>query len=90
MWRATLGLALAAASVVGCGSGNDAANEGTTERAVSAAPTQAASPTPAAPSATDAAVPEIMNFRAPLVGGGELDSAELAGAPVVYWFWAPT
>ena len=36
-----------------------------------------------------AAVPEILDFRAPLVGGGTFDAAELAGTPVAIWFWAP-
>ncbi len=36
-----------------------------------------------------AAVPEILDFQAPLVGGGTLEGAELAGAPVAVWFWAP-
>ena len=34
-------------------------------------------------------VPEILGFEAPLVGGGTLKGAELAGAPVAVWFWAP-
>jgi len=39
--------------------------------------------------ASDAPVPEILDFEAPLVGGGTLEGAELAGAPVAVWFWAP-
>ena len=35
------------------------------------------------------AVPEALRFRAPLVGGGEIDASTLAGIPVVLWFWAP-
>ena len=34
-------------------------------------------------------VPEALRFRAPLVGGGEIDMSTLAGKPVVLWFWAP-
>jgi hypothetical protein len=34
-------------------------------------------------------VPEILRFETPLVGGGTLKGAELAGAPVALWFWAP-
>ena len=37
-----------------------------------------------------ARVPEALNFRAPLVGGGEFDGADFAGRAVVFWFWAPT
>jgi hypothetical protein len=36
-----------------------------------------------------AAVPASLQFSAPLVGGGTFDGAEVAGAPVVFWFWAP-
>jgi hypothetical protein len=38
----------------------------------------------------DEAVPEILRFSAPSVGGGEIDAAALAGTPTVFWFWAPT
>lgn len=34
-------------------------------------------------------VPEALRFRAPLVGGGEIDMSTLADRPVVLWFWAP-
>jgi hypothetical protein len=36
------------------------------------------------------AVPEALNFSAPLVGGGEFVGADVAGLPVAFWFWAPT
>ena len=35
-------------------------------------------------------VPAALDFRAPLVGGGEFDGAKYAGRPVAFWFWAPT
>jgi hypothetical protein len=34
-------------------------------------------------------VPDALRFRAPLVGGGEVDLSTFAGRPVVLWFWAP-
>ncbi len=34
-------------------------------------------------------MPEILDLHADLVGEGSLDGAELAGAPVAVWFWAP-
>ena len=37
-----------------------------------------------------AAVPESLQFTAPLVGGGTFDGAAVAGMPTVFWFWAPT
>jgi hypothetical protein len=36
------------------------------------------------------AVPEALQFSAPLVGGGEFTGADYAGKPTVFWFWAPT
>ena len=34
-------------------------------------------------------VAAILDFEARLVGGGTIRGAELAGAPVAVWFWAP-
>lgn len=52
---------------------------------------------PPSPPATDsvsaggaAAVPELLQFTAPLVGGGEFDGAAYAGRTTAFWFWAPT
>jgi hypothetical protein len=46
---------------------------------------------PVSPSTSTAgAVPEILGFEAPLVGGGTLDGAALAGRSALIWFWAPT
>ncbi|KOX16967.1 redoxin domain-containing protein [Nocardiopsis sp. NRRL B-16309] len=67
-----------------------------------AAPADAASPTDTAP--TDAATTDTapadapgdgadvaahLDFTAPAVGGGDVEGADLAGDPVVLWFWAP-
>jgi hypothetical protein len=41
------------------------------------------------PSAPIEGVPDALRFRAPRVGGGEIDMSTLAGKPVVMWFWAP-
>jgi len=78
-----VGLAAVMVAIAACGSGgsNDDATGGAGSTPASAAVTE---------TATGAVVPELLDFRAPLVGGGELDSATFAGTPVVYWFWAPT
>lgn len=34
--------------------------------------------------------PEVLQFAAPLLGGGSLDFTEFAGRTVAMWFWAPT
>jgi hypothetical protein len=36
-----------------------------------------------------AATPEILDFEAPLLGGGTLRGADYAGKDVAFWFWAP-
>ncbi len=48
---------------------------------------------PSGASATTAAeivVPELLNFTAQLVGGGEFSGAAAAGRTTAFWFWAPT
>ncbi len=35
-------------------------------------------------------VPELLQFTAPLVGGGEFKGSERAGQATAFWFWAPT
>jgi hypothetical protein len=37
--------------------------------------------------ATD--TPDILQFTAPLIGGGTFDASTVAGTPTVFWFWAP-
>lgn len=56
----------------------------------SVAPREAASPPSSGTGkAAPGSSPEILGFTASLVGGGMLDGADLAGAPVAMWFWAP-
>ena len=66
---------------VACGgsSGDDAAGPAPSANASADAPTAAAD-----------GVPALLQFTAPLVGGGEIAGAELAGKPTAFWFWAPT
>lgn len=49
----------------------------------------AGAPKPASDGENGASVPDILDFTAPLVGGGELNGADYAGKPVAAWFWAP-
>jgi hypothetical protein len=95
---AALAAALALAFVAGaCASGSRSAQEtrAPTGPRVSTAPSVAQTPNQgdgddlAGPTPEPATVPAILDFEAPLVGGGTLDGAELAGAPVAVWFWAP-
>jgi len=62
--------------------------------------TGAALPAPAETPAEDAVdapadqaadgVPQLLQFTAPLVGGGVIDAASTAGTPTAFWFWSPT
>lgn len=98
-------LVLAAAIVACGGSSTPAADDApiaTDVPAGTASPADPGTPASTAPAATGApatnapdpagdpaAVPEALQFTAPLVGGGEIDVASLAGRPVLLWFWAP-
>jgi hypothetical protein len=84
-----LGLALLASA---CASGDGATTDAGVspgEGAVTSSPAPSSGGTGSGPPPAPAAVPEILDFEAPLVDGGTLEGAELAGAPVAVWFWAP-
>ncbi len=98
---AVLGAACALTLVAcGSGSGDDATPVEPTEPPATEAPAgDVAEPTEPAPEPTEPApeptvapaeAPPILQFNAPLVGGGEIDAATTAGSPTVFWFWAPT
>lgn len=76
---AAFALALAGAA---CG-GAPATGEGATPPSSASAPTGTVTMGPAA------AVPDVLDFEAPLLGGGTLRGADLAGKDVAFWFWAP-
>jgi hypothetical protein len=76
-------LALLAAA---CGGGITTTTSGATPSSSSITAPGSSSP-PASPSR--ATVPEVLDFEAPLLGGGSLQGADLAGKDVAFWFWAP-
>lgn len=83
---ARVAVALLATVMLGaCGSdaGSDGASSGSGSGATVPAPAGGATSIPVA-------VPDALDFTAPLVGGGTFDGADLAGQPVAFWFWAPT
>ncbi|MET7708979.1 redoxin domain-containing protein [Micromonospora sp. NPDC005413] len=56
----------------------------------SAAPTgSAAAASPGSPAAAPAQVPDTLRFTGTTLTGAAFDAAQLAGRPVVLWFWAP-
>lgn len=95
--RAALALALAAGvTLAACGSDATDATVRTGSQpgptVASPAPTTTGGASDDTPDAGTAAavVPAALQFRAPLVGGGEFDGTAEAGRPVAFWFWAPT
>ncbi len=81
VWR-TCALAVLVLGSFACGSntdvqGNAAAASGPVASAAADAP-------------TTSSLPDALRFTSPLVGGGSIDGASLAGRPTVLWFWAPT
>lgn len=87
-FRARTAVALAAFALVAAACGGEPA--ATIDAVGSAAPpsgggstqTQTGTPSPAA-------IPEILEFEAPLLGGGTLRGVDYAGKDVAFWFWAP-
>ena len=73
--RRALTAAVMLASFAACGSTPSKANQTTV---VSSATTGSA------------AVPELLQFTAALVGGGKFSGADYAGRASAFWFWAPT
>jgi hypothetical protein len=94
--------ALAAGSLLITACSGGSTNDGTASTAepatgVPVTDVPVAEPAAAEPAAGDTppaddvvAAPAALQFTAPLVGGGELDAATLAGKPTLFWFWAPT
>lgn len=87
--RAAAFVLAAGFAVVACGSSDTAEPAAATEPAV----TEPAATQPAVDGsdpAPSSATPELLQFTSPLVGGGEIDAAALAGKPTAFWFWSPT
>ncbi len=68
----------------------EAPDSATSEGGTPAATTPPTSLDGGATAAAPVVVPELLQFTAPLVGGGEFTGADYAGKPTVFWFWAPT
>ena len=66
-----------------------AVNEADDAPLPTAAPTDPAAAAEAADGGVVAEAPTALQFSAPLLGGGDIEMASLAGRPVLLWFWAP-
>lgn len=76
-------------TLAACGGGDEPAADETPAATQAPAATPAPEATQAPAPAGAAAVPAALDFSAPLVGGGDIEVAALAGRPVLLWFWAP-
>ncbi len=84
-------MALAVLMTGACGAGwDDAANPVRNDAPLSAPVTSAPATAPSsAGPAVKAAVPAALEFSAKTLDGQQFRGADLAGKPVVFWFWAP-
>lgn len=80
--RVATGSAVLVMLLAACGAGEP----GPVSQPPPATSSTAASPTG---SSSPANVPEQLRFTAKTVDGAEISGADLAGKPVVLWFWAP-
>ncbi len=92
--RATSRAGLLAAALVlvatGCSAaGDEDANEGASADGAAAVSADSTAPTDGSEAQSDTATPSPLSFSAQTVSGGTFDASELAGEPVVLWFWAP-
>ena len=77
-----VGLVLAA-----CGS--DTSDDSATDTVTDTTAAPAATTPEASGGVVPDDVPAILQFSAPLIGGGDIELTTLAGRPVLLWFWAP-
>ncbi|MDQ3664336.1 MAG: redoxin domain-containing protein [Actinomycetota bacterium] len=94
-------VAITAALLAGCGSGEASTDTSAAADSTSEASTTQPPPVPGNEGKPDrdpdndkvaeptADVPEILDFDATLVSGADFDARGLAGNDTVFWFWAP-
>ena len=87
--RFLVALAVGSLLIAACSSGST--DDGTAAKAEPATDVPAGDTALADDVAGDVVTaPASLQFTAPLVGGGDIDAATLAGKPTLFWFWAPT
>lgn len=87
MLTALCGLGLAVAS---CGGTADDSQTVTPTITAEDSPDDSPDDSSAPEDSSAVTAPPLLQFTAPLVGGGEIDAAALADRTTVFWFWAPT
>ena len=89
--RLLAALAVLSTALGACGDADGTGDAGApTTAAPAAGATVATTAADTDPGEGDAPTPELLQFTAPLVGGGSFEAATVAGTPTVFWFWAPT
>jgi hypothetical protein len=83
MRRLLVALALTGVLLSACGDDGSATSASTDPPSSTLAP-------PGTNGVGEPAVPEALDFSAPMVGGEQLDFRGYAGETVALWFWAPT
>lgn len=83
--RARAVIALVALSLVAAACGGETATSASRSEPDPTTSASAVQPSSSAP----AGIPEILEFEAPLLGGGTLRGVDYAGKDVAFWFWAP-
>jgi len=95
-FRPTSKIAFAIAAgliAVGCGSSSESSGDSAPSDPPAAeadTPTDTADANVVDEQAIPGEAPGILQFTSPLVGGGEIDAAELSDKPTAFWFWSPT
>ena len=84
-----VGVVIAVAAACGTGQATTLRATATTTSLTIATTSPAATAPPTTTTSPAAVVPALLDFEAPLVGGGTIRGADLAGRDTLFWFWAP-
>ena len=84
-----VGAMIAVAAACGGGQATTLPAPATTTSLTIATTSPAATAPPTTTTSSATVVPVLLDFEAPLVGGGTIQGADLAGRDTLFWFWAP-
>jgi hypothetical protein len=87
--RLTAVLVVAMVSLAACGESAEQAATPSTAAASRPAPPAPTLPAKTPASGATAAIPSVLDFTAPKLGGGQVVGSELVGRDVAAFFWAP-
>ena len=84
-----VGVVIAVATACGGGQATTLPTSATATSLTIATTSPAGTAPPTTTTSSAAVVPVLLDFEAPLVGGGTIRGADLAGQDTLFWFWAP-